>query len=204
MSPENNCSHPELLDALAKEFAAGGFDLKHLIRGVCNSEAYQRSTKATSANKSDAELFSRVAVKVMTPEQLFDSLAKVTGMGTSGSGRNAKGIGQLNSREQFVNFFLAGADTANTTEYEAGIPQALRLMNSSITGNPNVVRSIVPPGTAPAEAVERIYLTTLSRRPSASETTMLTEYLSKNGTTPAAYGDILWAVLNSSEFTLVR
>src|SRR5262249_8135519 len=159
MSPENNCSHPELLDALAKEFASGGFDLKHLIRGVCNSQTYQRSTKATAGNKSDNELFSHMAVKVMTPEQLFDSLAKVTGAGVTGGGRNAKGLGQLNSREQFVTFFLAGADNANTTEYEAGIPQALRLMNSPITGNPNVVRSIVPPGTAPAEAGERVYPT---------------------------------------------
>ena len=73
-----------------------------------------------------------------------------------------------------------------------------------VTGNPAVVRGIAPPGTAPAEAVERIYLTALSRRPTASETKMLTEYLGKNGTTPAAYGDVLWAVLNSSEFTLVR
>jgi len=77
-------------------------------------------------------------------------------------------------------------------------------MNSPITGNPNVVRSVVSNGTAPAEALERIYLATLSRRPTAAETKMLTEYLSKNGTTPTAYGDILWAVLNSSEFTLVR
>jgi hypothetical protein len=204
MSPENNCSHPELLDTLAREFATGGFDLKHLIRGVCNSQAYQRSTKATGGNKADHELFSHMAVKVMTPEQLFDSLSKVTGQANSGGGRNAKGLPQGTARDQFVTFFLAGADSANTTEYEAGIPQALRLMNSPITGNPGVVRSIVPPGTAPADAVERVYLTALSRRPSAAEAKMLTEYLSKNGTTPAAYGDILWAVLNSSEFTLVR
>jgi len=108
MSPENACSHPALLDALAKEFAASGFDLHHMIRGVCNSQSYQRSTKATAANKNDHDLFSHMSVKVMTPEQLFDSLAKVTGATNSGGGRNAKGVGQLNNREQFVNFFLAG------------------------------------------------------------------------------------------------
>ena len=204
MSPENACSHPALLDALAREFATNGFDLHHMIRGICNSQSYQRSGKATTANKNDHELFSHMAVKVMTPEQLYDSLAKVTGATNSGGGRNAKGVGQLTAREQFVDFYLAGADVANTTEYEVGIPQALRLMNSPITGTANVVRSVVPTGAAPTEALERVYLATLSRRPTAAETKMLTEYLAKNGTTPNAYGDVLWAVLNSSEFTLVR
>ena len=222
MSPENACSHPELLELMAKDFSApaaqpgvrstGGagsrpeaFDLKYLVRGICNSRAYQRSSKATAANKDDRELFSHMTVKVMTPEQLFDSLAKVTGSSRGDPGiRNPKGVFQPGARDRFVTFFLAGADAANQTEYEAGIPQALKLMNSPVTGNPAVVRGIAPPGTAPAEAVERIYLTALSRRPTASETKMLTEYLGKNGTTPAAYGDVLWAVLNSSEFTLVR
>jgi hypothetical protein len=33
---------------------------------------------------------------------------------------------------------------------------------------------------------------------------MLTEYVAKAGSPATGYGDILWAVLNGSEFTLVR
>jgi hypothetical protein len=205
MSPENGPTHPELLDALAKEFGASGFDLKHLVRGICNSQTYQRSTKPTPQNKSDHELFSHSHVKVMTPEQLFDSLSTVTKTQANGKAERTKnGIVQPANRERFINFFLAGADAANPTEYEAGIPQALRLMNSQMTGGPNVLRTIVTPGMKPEEAVTQIYLTALSRRPTADEMKMLTGYVAKNGSGPTTYSDVLWAVLNSSEFTLVR
>ncbi|HVL14338.1 MAG TPA: hypothetical protein VM529_17330, partial [Gemmata sp.] len=57
---------------------------------------------------------------------------------------------------------------------------------------------------APAEAIERIYLAALSRRPTPDEMTILTEYVAKAGSANTAYSDILWAALNSSEFTLIR
>jgi hypothetical protein len=103
-----------------------------------------------------------------------------------------------------VNFFLAGAETASAIDYEVGIPQALRLMNSPIANNPAAVRAIAGSASDPEEAIERIYLAALSRRPTSDEKKTLTEYVNKSSTRIAAYGDVLWAVLNSSEFTLVR
>jgi hypothetical protein len=76
-------------------------------------------------------------------------------------------------------------------------------MNSSIANNPAAVRAVTGTNVRPAEAIERIYLAALSRRPTAAELKDLTEYVDRVGA-PTAYGDILWAVLNSSEFTLVR
>src|SRR5262249_6754104 len=67
-------SHPELLADLAKQFAANGFDVKYLFRALCNSEAYQRSSKPHGNNEgAGPELFARTAVKPLTPEQLYDS-----------------------------------------------------------------------------------------------------------------------------------
>jgi len=207
MLEENPASHPELLAMLAHHLGtAGDFDLKYLIKAICMSEAYQRTSRPFSDNKNDKYRFSHMTMKAMSPEQLFDSLTQVTGLGKAGTERPAKaGKGApAGARAQFVTFFLAGADSANPVDYEAGIPQALRLMNSQIANNPNAVRAVVGSSTKPEEAIERIYLTTLSRRPTADEMKMLTEYVSKTGTAMTAYGDILWATLNSSEFTLVR
>ena len=83
------------------------------------------------------------------------------------------------------------------------------LMNSPLMAqarltNVAVKAGEVTRGASPERAIERLYLTALSRRPTAGELAMLTGYVAKNGNTPATYGDILWAVLNSSEFTLVR
>jgi hypothetical protein len=150
-----------------------------------------------------------MTVKVMSPEQLFDSLGKVTGNlrnseVAKGPKGGVKGGVPGGARAQFVNFFLAGADTASAIDYEVGIPQALRLMNSPIANNPAAVRAIVGAASEPAEAIERIYLAALSRRPTDEEKKTLTDYVNKSSTRATAYGDILWAVLNSSDFTLVR
>ena len=208
MLPENEPSHPELLDALARHIARPGeFDVKYLIKAICLSETYQRTSKPTDDNKSDVALFSHMTMKVLSPEQLFDSLAQVTGNIGGRGGPKAKG-GQkgrpVGPRAQFVNFFLAGADSSSAVDYEAGIPQALRLMNSPIANNPGIARRIVGAGAKPDEAVESIYLATLSRRPTAEEKRMLLEYVAGADSPAMAYSDILWAVLNGSEFTLVR
>ncbi|MCE9563587.1 MAG: DUF1549 and DUF1553 domain-containing protein [Planctomycetes bacterium] len=209
MLDENEASHPELLAALAQHLGTTGeFDLKYLIKAICLSETYQRTSRPTADNKDDKYKFSHMAMKAMSPEQLFDSLGQVTGFGKGGAERPGKaGVpkGTPNGpRAQFVNFFLAGAESASPVDYEAGIPQALRLMNSAIANNPAAVRTVIGSATKPEDAIERIYLATLSRRPTADEMKMLTDYVAKAGTPMTAYGDILWATLNSSEFTLVR
>ncbi len=206
MLPENEASHPELLDALALQFVADGFDVKHMYRAICNSMTYQRTSKPLPENKNDESLFSHMTIKVMAPEQLYDSLNQVTGAATATPQKGkpaAGGRNNPNARDQFVQFFLAGAESTNPTEYEAGIPQALRLMNSRVTSNPNLARGYVSPGDSPNAVIEKLYLATLSRRPSVEEVERLTTYI-KTGTAQEAYSDILWALMNSSEFTMVR
>ena len=79
LSTENEPTHPELLKALAKEFADSGFDIKHVIRGLCNSEAYQRSSKPVGDNRDDRTMYSHQSIKVLSGDQLFDSLTTVIG-----------------------------------------------------------------------------------------------------------------------------
>jgi hypothetical protein len=199
-------SHPQLLADLARNFAGNGFDLKNLYRAICNSQTYQRTSKPFNGNEDDELLFSHMAVKVLSPGQLYDSLTQVTGpeRAVAPAPRAAGKGGPAGPRDGFVQFFLAGGDGANPTEYEAGIPQALRLMNSRITGNPGVIRQFAGPGDEPQAVFERIYLAALSRKPTAAEVKRLTEYASRAGTAVEAYSDVLWVVLNSSEFTMIR
>ncbi len=208
MGPSNDASHPELLDALAHAFADGGFDTKGLYKAICLSRAYQRTSRPVGGNEADEELFSHQTVKVMTPEQLFDSLDRVVG-GLRGKdavrGGGGQGRGAVGPRDRFVEFFLAGAEEPNQSEYEAGIPQALRLMNNRLlTGGTAALKDFAKPGAAPAQVIESMYLAALSRRPTPAETAALTQYVSRAATTAEGYGDVLWAVLNSTEFMTVR
>src|SRR5439155_12477874 len=79
MSVENEPTHPELLTALAKEFGDSGFDIKQLIRGICNSQAYQRTSKPVGDNRDDRMLYSHQSIKVLSGEQLYDGLPAVIG-----------------------------------------------------------------------------------------------------------------------------
>jgi hypothetical protein len=210
MHEGNLPSHPELFESLARNFSGHGFDLKNLYRACCNTQTYQRSSKPLPENKNDDQLFSHMMVKVLSPEQLFDSLAIVTGQDKVMAERakkqaaaNPKGS-PTGARDQFVRFFLAGADASNATEYEAGIPQALRLMNSRVTNNPGLIRRFAASGDKPEIAFERIYLAALSRKPTAAETKRLNDYVAKANNALEAYGDVLWVVLNSSEFTMIK
>lgn len=70
----NPPANPELLDALAADFEAQRFDRKHLVRTICNSHTYQRSSTAHKLNADDATLFSHVIPRRLTAEQLHDAV----------------------------------------------------------------------------------------------------------------------------------
>ena len=74
----NPPSNPELLDWLAGEFERTGFDRKHLIRQICQSATYQRSSAALPLNANDATLFSHHTVRRLSAEQLQDAIGYAT------------------------------------------------------------------------------------------------------------------------------
>jgi hypothetical protein len=208
MHDGNTPSHPELLGELAYQFAAGGFDLKDLYRAVCNSQGYQRSSKPSGGN-ADAPpvLFARMAVKALTPEQLFDSLTTVLGAprGGPGPGRGPMGgggrFGPGNPRAAFVAFFGV-EDGGDVLEYQAGIPQALRLMNSPQLNNTARLNEILRDAKDARAGVEKLFLAALSRRPTPQELDRYSAYVEKQKEARDGYADLLWALLNSSAFTL--
>ena len=207
MHDGNAPSHPQMMAELAEQFAANGFDVKFLIRAICNSEAYQRTSRPNSSNKeAPPELYSRMAVKMMTGEQLVDSIIQVVGTQLGGGGRQGKGAAKgpagRDPRANLVAFF-GGDDAAEVTEYQDGIPQVLRLMNSPALNRAPKLMEIVKTSKSPEQAITQIYLTTLSRRPTKDELNKRMNYVEKVGAKDA-YGDILWAVLNSTEFRVNR
>ncbi len=195
-------SHPELLDRLTKEFASSGFDLKHLARCITTSKAYQRTSRPIAGNEGDPNAFSRVAVKALTPEVLYDALG-IIGKESGSNVKGGKGGGdRLESRDLFLKSFRVDDDAA-ATEYIQGIPQLLRMMNAS---SPNrgaaVVENLLSSKSSRPEAITTLYLTVLSRRPSAEEVELMSGYLARRKDDREGYRGVMWILLNSSEFAL--
>ena len=204
LDPEHPASHPELFKDLATQFRATGFDIKRLYRALALSETYGRSSVTVEGNESDKTLWSHMPVKVLSPEQLFDSIAQVVPevAGKPEKTKAATPYRRPKARDQFVQFFLAGADAPNAKEYEAGIPQALRLMNSRILSNPKAAAPFID--FTLDRTCDNLYLATVSRLPTADERVKLRAYHQSAGGDARATADILWALLNCSEFALNR
>jgi hypothetical protein len=225
---ENPASHPALLDLLAAEFAESGFDIKHLIRCICNSKAYQRTSKG-AATEQGAELFARMAVKPVGPEALYDSLIVVYGALTDKNAPPVKpgakppvvkpdagkpapvkpeagkpAYGATNPRDEFVNFFRGQGGEPG--DFSHGIPQFLRRMNGEQFNTPAPVtdRLLVKSEASTDQAIETLYLTALSRRPTAREKELMAKYIASRPTPAEGYSGVLWVLLNSGEFALNR
>jgi hypothetical protein len=122
-------SHPELLDKLAKDWTTKfKHNPKDLMRWICNSKAYGLSSRSNKTNdKSDAdEFFSRMMLKAMTPEQLFDSLMTAT-EAKEGQNRDKK----RDLRDKWLNKLVVnfGDDEGNEGNFNGTVVQALLMMN---------------------------------------------------------------------------
>ena len=70
-------SHPELLDALAKDFVESGHDLRHLMRTICRSNAYQLSSRFEGEYRHEYDrYYARKLVRRLTAEEIYDAIAK--------------------------------------------------------------------------------------------------------------------------------
>lgn len=201
MHSGNSPSHPELLEQLSERFAKSGFDLKLLCRGILNSRTYQQSSRSKEQPEGEAELFALMSVKVLTAEQLYDSLVEILGPPGKASGINTR----LGARNEFSQFF-AGDGDPDPTGYERGIPHALRSMNSPQFAGRNLqamVSRVRGSARSADETIEELFLTILSRRPTPQEQLLAREHLQAvEGSPETAYRELAWALLMSSEFVL--
>jgi hypothetical protein len=205
---DNPASHPELLDELADQFAAHKFDFKFLIRAITASRAYQCASAADSAAPDDPRLFARMALRGLSPEQIFDSLATATGFREKRNGRRFF-FQDDTLRAEFLKQF---ANTDKRTEFQTSILQSLMLMNGKLTEqvtspqhSATLAAVVDSPFLGTDEKLETLFLAALARPPRADERERFGRYVRGGGVrggAGAALGDVFWVLLNSPEFLL--
>jgi hypothetical protein len=216
-----NVYQPELLDEIAKDFAAHNFDLKYLIEGIMMSKAYQLTSKRSDESQDTPGQFARMPLRGMTPEQLYDSVVEATRFRDAGSGAfPGQFRGGANARAEFVNKFSNLSD--RPTEYQTSIIQALTLMNGQLTADathPSFERSellyalIDSPFMDTPQRIETLYVATLTRKPRPHEFERAAKFMDDavKSEKPLsdeenkkrynqALADVFWALLNSGEF----
>ncbi len=212
--PHNPPSHPELLDKLAEEFQASGYDIKKLVRRIMETQAYNQTSVTTPNNEKDDTLFSHVGLKPMSPEQLFDSLLTATSAHKAGGGADSE-----KRRDAWLGQFIfafANDEGEESSSFQGTIPQALMMMNGelmekAVGGKPGsfladlLEKAQLQSRTAPEiYVINHMYLAALARPPSARELTMARNFLNSSPDTIRIMEDLFWALLNSNEFVLNR
>ena len=221
LRPGNPPSNPELLDYLAVELVAHKYDLKHIFRLILNSKTYQASSDEIAGNKDDAIHFSRYYVKRLSAEQLLDAIDQVTESYETFSSRipepytrlpagfRAGQIADANIESPILDLF---GRPPRDTPYESeracapSMRQSLYFVNSDhlerkVSSSARVKRLSLP-ATSETAAVEEIFLAALARYPTPAEKQTLAGYFAaKKRPRAEAIRDLVWAVLNTDEFT---
>lgn len=199
----NSGFQSELLGELAEEYAAGGFDLKNLTKALAMTRAYRKTAGAGDGRSAEARLFSRMPVRGMTGEQLYDSLRTAAGLSSE---RADVGRGQgLEARKRFAARFLV----ARPVSAERSITQSLSMMNGQLTtelADPSKNATLDGAANAPfldtAGKIETLFLATLGRKPTDKEKTTMIAHVeaATESNRGRALGDVFWALVNSTEF----
>jgi hypothetical protein len=253
--PSNPTTMPELLDALAADFVAHGYDLKYLTALIASTRTYglaASGTTAETAAKADPEnkLWWRFRLVPLGPEELLNAIMRATNVDEAARRAGVQNMAQLRFQLVRAFTFLFDVDEEfDSHDYEGTVTQALTLLNGNLVNYG--VRAI--PGAAltdilaqshtDQDAINAVYLRVLARKATDDEMTNALEYVqnahtggagtggqtgplaaggkktagkkkpqgdplgrlgNKNPTTTdprrAAFEDLNWALLNSSEF----
>lgn len=208
LGPHNRGTYPEVLDVLAADFTSHGADLSRTLRIVAATRAYQLSSAVPAGTDGLEAAYAAMPVRSLSARQVYDSLLQA-----AGNRETLEAASPMVKAERQA--FLRKFDVPfrQATEFQGGIPQTLTLLNG-----PFVARMVDPstgdllaaldasPFLNDDQRVETLFLATLSRYPDEAERTRIRKLLADRGPTgrPHALGDILWALLNSSEFVMNR
>lgn len=230
MGYHNSPTHPELLDQLARQFVDSGYDIKQLVQWICLSDAYRLSSRFQDDNVADnpddgsTPNFSRMYVKQMTAEQLYDSL-QVTAKPSQIVKDYSTAWNKMQKRDQWLQQFvytLENEENDETTTFDGTITQALLMMNGPLVKQSLDYRqddSILTQALkerSPDARIKKLSLAALTRYPSSRELTELkrlvkerTRFLTARNVplqsaVQQSYQDVYWAYLNSNEFILIH
>jgi len=212
----NPASNPELLDALTKDFIASGYDLKKLIRTICNSATYQRSLETGPWNEDDSINFSHALPRRLSAEQLYDAIIQATGAPRAlpgvPAGFRASELPDSDVEVAFLDMFgraprESPCECERTSDVSLG--QTLNMVNGptiadAIAHPQGIIATTIAAGASNEQLIETIYLSALCRKPTAEETARTVEYFAGAGDSKAAAEDLMWALINSPGFLFNR
>ncbi|MEZ5941765.1 MAG: DUF1553 domain-containing protein [Planctomycetaceae bacterium] len=208
----NPPSNASLLDELAKQFVEHGYSRKWIIHQIVSSRTYQRSARTTPLNDADELYFSHAVPRMLTAEQLLDSICAVTNVQEAFNGvppgTPAAHLPEPPTDNYFLKIFgqpqrEMACECERSTE--SNLSQALQMINGPTVHNKlrddkGRIHQLIAAEKSNEEIIKTIYLAAVSREPSETEMQASLAHIANNENRQLALEDIGWAVMNSKEF----
>ncbi|MEM6687831.1 MAG: DUF1549 domain-containing protein [Planctomycetota bacterium] len=208
----NPASNPELFETLGTKLVEYEFDFRRLVRDICTSDAYARSTQSNPSNAHDSRNYSRALVRRIPAESLLDCICSVTQSPDKFRGMPLGSRAVQIADGKTTNYFLTSfgrSPRATVCECEAttdpSLSQALHLLNGASV-NDKIKRGrtlkqwVEQEKMSTPDVIDRIYVRALSRYPTDEERQLLVDQINPEANVVSELEDIYWAVLNSREF----
>jgi len=208
----NPPSNPELLDEMAAKLTEYNYDFRKLVRDICVSKTYQRSTKVNETNAGDKRNFSHAQVRRVRAEVLLDAISQITETPNKFQGlplgaRAVQIADGATSTYFLTTFGRAKRESVCSCEVkmEPTLSQALHLMNGDAVNDRikqgRVVAKMLQEKKSDREIVEDLFLRVFGRLPVEKEWTAVQQAIvAAPDARQAALEDLFWALLNSKEF----
>jgi hypothetical protein len=208
----NPPSNPELLDALAADFIASGYDVKHLIRTITNSYAYRLDSAPESGNAGDTQTFARFYARRLPAEVILDGISQVLEVPTVfpgvPAGTRAIQLPDENVAAHFLDVFgrPARMSACECERVDApALTQALELVNSTeiqrkLTEASGYAQQLAGRDLPNDSVAEEIFMRVFARNPRPEELKAASEYLASQSDRGEACRSLLWSLLATNEF----
>ena len=189
----NPPTNPELLDYLTHHFISSGFNVRELMREICNSRTYQLSMETNSFNEDDEINYSHAKARRLPAEVLFDSIFAVTGStpkipGAQPGMRAAQlADAKLDTKSGLLaNLGRPPRESACECERQNDVELSavMTLLNSpaiaDAIGDPNnAIAKLVAAEPNDKTLIDRIYLRVFNRYPSQAESALVLDHWSR-------------------------
>jgi hypothetical protein len=195
-----------------------GYSLKQLERRILNSRAYQLSSIPNNTNAKDQMNYSHFLVHRLMSEQMVDSMTEITGIPqkfpSMPLGKRAMTIPVLPLAKSDYMMKVFGRNDLREVICERDTKPSVVQVMDLVSGD-TIQHQITATGgrldewlgdskLSNQQIVDRIYLTSLTRHPSATEVEASLAPLEGKQSDPElrrkAFEDVLWTVFNSKEF----
>ncbi len=207
----NPPSNRELWTLLNREFVSSNYDLRHVMRLVMNSRAYQLSSETRPSNFRDDRFYSHHYARRLPAEVLLDAICQATGdpeqFPSYPLGVRAIQVPDPGTDSYFLSLFGRSERTTACACERTGdvtLPQLLHLQNSdglsnklkTSTGRLEQLLAAQPDND---RVIEDLYLCTMSRLPADAEREVVQKAL-EGADRREVFQDLFWALFNSKEF----